>query len=90
MRDNLQWIDHKFERKVASDASFPALISACPTLQPSTMAAPMDLDKESELSIAIPIKTIWESFICPICLEEITDAYMTSCGQPSANAAARA
>mgnify|MGYP001110802446 CR=1 FL=1 len=54
------------------------------------MAAPMDLDKESELSIAIPIKTIWESFICPICLEEITDAYMTSCGQPSANAAARA
>lgn len=30
--------------------------------------------------VVLQLKSIYESFICPICLEEITDAFTTSCG----------
>ncbi len=35
---------------------------------------------ESELSISIPLKSIYEYFLCPVCLNEVTDGHMTGCG----------
>eukprot|EP00753_Platysulcus_tardus_P008160 PLAT1570.1.p1 GENE.PLAT1570.1~~PLAT1570.1.p1 ORF type:complete len:411 (+),score=74.10 PLAT1570.1:17-1249(+) len=28
----------------------------------------------------IPLRSIWDEFTCPVCLEPITDCYMTACG----------
>jgi hypothetical protein len=35
---------------------------------------------DEELSLLIPLRSLYEYFICPICFDEITDAYMTQCG----------
>jgi hypothetical protein len=35
---------------------------------------------DSELSLSIPIKAIYDMFICPVCFSEMTEAMMTSCG----------
>lgn len=35
---------------------------------------------DEQFSVAIPLRAIWDAFVCPICLGEITDAHMTPCG----------
>ena len=40
---------------------------------------------ETDIDLCIPVSAIFDEFVCPICLEAITDCYITPCGHNGCN-----